>query len=153
MMRLRLILAAALATFLSAGATPSLACSVIIPEDWGSNEFRKMAGDHVKRATAIIDGEVVRPFVRGRQTALVRAERVLKGPPRLYFEVGEAAPNDSCAFVLEQEGERLRLILSGGPDVYHTSIDQSLARYEDRILRSDRRKAWPYRPGPGPRGE
>lgn len=148
-MRLRLLLASAMAAFLSAGAAPSRACSVI-SEDRPSHEYRKRARGHVERATAIVDGEVVRPFVRGRQTALVRAERVLKGPQRPYFEVGEAVPGDSCANLLEREGERLRLILSGGPDVYHTYVDQSLARHEDRILKSDRRKVWPYRPGRGP---
>jgi hypothetical protein len=149
-MRLRFILAAAMALSLSAGAAPSRACSVI-PEERSPQEHRKRSRELIKQSTAIVDGEVVRPFVRGRQTALVRAERVLKGPRRPYFEVGEATEGDSCAFLLDREGERLRLILFGGPDVYHTSVDQSLARYEDGILKSDRRKVWPYRPGPGPR--
>jgi hypothetical protein len=146
-MRLRHILASTLAAVLAAGAVPSHACSVIASADRDPYEYRKLARSEIKRATAIIDGEVVRPFIRGRQIALVRAERVLKGPQQSWFEVGEATPGDSCAYVLEREGERLRLILFGGPAVYHTDVDQSLARYEDRILKSDRRKVWRYRPG------
>jgi len=42
----------------------------------------------VDRATAIIDGEVIRPVVPGRTPALVRVHRLFKGPARAEFEVG-----------------------------------------------------------------
>jgi hypothetical protein len=100
-------------------------------------EARRLIG----QATAVIDGEVVRPFADG-QPALVRATRVLKGPVKELFAVGG---RQSCDRALTEVGERLRLILVGGPEVYYLRVDYSNARYEDRLLRSDRRRDWPYR--------
>lgn len=121
-----------------------MACSVVIPSSWGPAEFRKVARDAVQSATAIIDGEVIRPAIPGRQNALVRAARVFKGPNQTEFEVGE---RDSCSILLDQTGERRRMLLVGGPDVYELQNDGANARYEDRLLRSDRRRVWPYRAG------
>lgn len=126
---------------LGVSASPALACSVVIPDDWGPYEFQKMARDAVRGSTAIIDGEVVQPFIAGKQNAIVRAVRVLKGPQQIEFEVGE---QDSCSIVLDHVGARSRMLLSGGPTVYYLQDDQSDAQYEDRLLKSDRRKVWPY---------
>jgi hypothetical protein len=122
---------------------PAAACSVMLTREPTPAEKRREARLLIREATAIIDGEVVRPFADG-QPALVRAVRVLKGPVQEFFAVGE---RDSCDIALDRPGERLRLILVGGPEVYFLPVDYSNARYEDRLLRSDRRRRWPHREG------
>ncbi|HEX8525518.1 hypothetical protein [Allosphingosinicella sp.] len=97
----------------------------------------------IRRATAVIDGEVVRAFADG-QPAIVRASRVLRGPVQEFFAIGE---RDSCDMALTAVGQRLRLILIGGPEVYFLPVDYSNARFEDRVLGSDRRREWPLRTG------
>jgi hypothetical protein len=106
-----------------------------------------MAKDAVDGSTAIIDGEVVQPFIEGKQNAIVRAVRVLKGPDAELFEVGE---RDSCSLRLDRPGERRRMLLVGGSKVYDLWNDGSNARYEDRLLTSDRSKLWPYVAGDEP---
>jgi hypothetical protein len=106
-----------------------------------------MAKEAVDSSTAIIDAEVIQPFVQGKQNAVVRAVRVLKGPNQTLFEVGE---RDSCSLRLDRVGERRRMLLGGGPKVYDLWNDGSNARYEDRFLKSDRRKVWPYLAGQEP---
>lgn len=128
---------------LALGATAADACSVVVTREPSPAEKRRDARRALERATAIVDGEVVRPFSKDRP-ALVRAYRVLKGPRQDYFEVGE---RHSCDRRLDGKGERLRMILVGGPRLYFLPGDYSRARYEDRLLNSDRRKVWPYRPG------
>lgn len=81
--------------------TAAQACSVIVEREPTAQERRRAARQALERASAIVDGEVVRPFVRGGQPALVRALRVLKGPQQTYFEVGEES---SCDEPLEQAG-------------------------------------------------
>jgi hypothetical protein len=123
------------------------ACSVVIPRDWGAPEFRNMAKNAVNNSKAIIDGEVVQPFIDGKQNAIVRAVHILRGPEQTLFEVGE---RDSCSLRLYRVGERRRMLLVGGPTVYDLGNDGSNARYEDQILRSDRRKVWPFVAGQEP---
>lgn len=99
----------------------------------------------IEQATAVIDGEVVRASDGNGTPALVYAYRVLKGQQKQWFDVGERT---TCDVTLTEVGERLRLILIGGPDGYFLPVDYSNAHAEDRVLRSDRRKEWPYRRGP-----
>jgi hypothetical protein len=128
---------------LSLCVTPATAqaCSVVITRQSGPAERMREARRSIREATAIVDGEVVRPLA-GSQPALVRAARVLKGPIQDFFSVGE---RDSCDIALTDAGQRLRLILLGGPEVYFLPMGYSNARYEDRLLHSDRRRDWPYR--------
>lgn len=123
------------------------ACSIVVT-DHSTSARRADAQRTVGQATAIVDGEVIRPLIRGQQNALVRAHRVLRGPPAETFEVGEQT---SCDIALTNQGERLRLLLVGGPDVYFLRVDNSNARYEDEILESDRSVDWPYYVGEQPR--
>jgi hypothetical protein len=120
----------------------ALACSVVVPEgyDGSAKQFRDVR-DEITESSAIIDGQVIRPYIEGKQNALVLAYHVLKGPKQNVFEVGRG---DSCTIVLDHVGERARMILNGGPAVYLLYADQSEARIEDRILGTDRRKVWPY---------
>lgn len=143
-MRIRALSCLAISLTSCLAAAPALACTVISTGERSPAEKRREARLAIERATAVIDGEVVRPLARDGRPALVRAARVLKGPARDYFEVGE---RHSCDVPLTRAGERLRLILVGGPDLYFLPDDYSNARYEDRILRSDRRRVWPYRQG------
>jgi hypothetical protein len=139
--------ALAMAAALLSLSSIASACSIVVAEEGNPATKMRAASASVRSATAIIDGEVVRPFTRDGQTALVRAEHVLKGPRQSIFEVGE---RDSCDIALERPGERLRLFLDGGPGIYFASIDTSDPEYEDRLLHSDRRKVWPYREGSSP---
>ena len=138
-MRLGLItlgLAAALAV-----SSPAIACAIVLPANYeGSALQQRNVRDAVSNAMAIIDGEVIRPY-SDTQNALVRVAHVYRGNVPSVIEVGYA---DSCAIALEQSGGKMRMILSAGPQVYQLYRDQSEARLEDRILKSDRRKIWPY---------
>lgn len=102
---------------------------------------RAAARGTIAEAAAIIDGEVIRPFVRGGAPALVRVHRRFKGPEQDLFEVGEGS---SCDIALMAMGERSRMILFGGPDVYFIRMSLVSQRAVDRVLGSDRRRDWPY---------
>lgn len=127
----------------SAVPTAAQACSVVVTREPSPSEKREHARLAIAGASAIVDGEVVRPFVPGRQSALVLAFRVLKGPQQTYFEVGEQG---SCDIALTAMGERSRLMLYEGPQLY-VAREGAEPRYVDRLLRSDRRRAWPHRAG------
>lgn len=130
---------------------PAAACSIWVERELSPGEKRRDAGQRIERSTAIIDGEVVRPFRRGGAPALVRAHRILKGPKQEFFAVGERS---SCDRALEEVGARFRMIFNGGPDIYYVGLDVTDDRHEDRLLGSDRRKVWLFRQGtaapPGP---
>lgn len=122
--------------------SPALACSVEIT-DHSEAAMQQRAKSNVDKATAIIDGEVVRAMTDS-QPALVRVHHLLRGPHAETIEV--SAPH-SCHISLDKLGERMRMLLVGGPDVYFLPVDQALAVYEDHLLKSDRSLVWPYRSG------
>ena len=122
------------------GSASAHACSVVVTREPTPSEERREAEELIDRATAIFDGEVIRPW-SASAPALVRVERVLKGEDRQFVLVGE---RDSCDIALTRSGERLRLILVGGPDLFYLPVDYSNATAEDRLLGSDRRRDWPY---------
>jgi hypothetical protein len=138
--------ALALLLLLALAPEPASACSVFVGREPSPAEKRRDARLRIESAAAIVDGEVVRPFRRGGEPALVRAHRVLKGPRQDYFPVGE---RHSCDYALMEVGQRQRMVLEGGPDLYYLGLDMTDARYEDRLLGSDRRKDWPFRKGTG----
>lgn len=125
------------------GPATAYACSVTVLREPTPYERRLQAEELIERSTAILDGEVVRPF-SSEEPALVRVQRVFKGEDRLFVLVGE---RDSCDVPLMRTGERLRLILVGGPDLFYLTVDYSNAAAEDRLLGSDRRRDWPYYSG------
>lgn len=125
-------------------ATTAQACSVVILRQPTQAEQRSAAMLLIDQATAVVDGEVVRPFVSADEPALVRVSRVLKGEPVEFVQVGERT---SCDLALTRPGTRLRLILTGGPDVFYLPVDYSNAVEEDRVLGSDRTRDWPYYAG------
>jgi len=125
-------------------ASPTLACSIVIPAGYqGSAKQRQDVQADLDRATVIIDGEVVRAWTPDKP-ALVRVEHVLKGYPPEFVEVGGPGAGADCSLNLESLGEHRRMILMNGPAPYDLFRDESEARLEDRILHSDRRKVWPY---------
>ncbi|HEY0014549.1 MAG TPA: hypothetical protein VGB79_17035 [Allosphingosinicella sp.] len=130
-----------------APAAPALACSVVVPAGFGLADKRAAARREVESAAVIVDAEVVRPHGPGREPALIRAHRVLKGPQQAFFEI--AWSDDSCSVLLTAEGARLRLSLIGGPGHYAARL-HTLPRHIDRLLRSDRRRDWPWRPSAPP---
>jgi hypothetical protein len=138
-----LALVAAITTSASASA-----CSIVVPRDYeGSSLQRRRVKDAIEKATAIVDGEVIRPWTRDAP-ALVRVHHVLKGTVNEILQVGGEGAGGDCSIALERLGEKSRMILNGGPVIYDLFYDQSEARLEDRFLKSDRRKVWPYHPGP-----
>ncbi|WP_395682398.1 hypothetical protein [Inquilinus sp.] len=143
------VIHAALAIGFGLAVIPQMAsaCSIVAPDDWGPADSRRAARVAVGTATAIIDGEVIRPFIHGKQNAIVRAARVLKGPRKVEFEVGERS---SCDRALDRVGERFRMILTGGPAVYYLPDGGSEAVYEDELLGSYREVVWPYTRGTEP---
>ncbi len=120
------------------------ACAVVMPANRSEGVKMREARERVEEADVIIDGEVIVPFIDDDHPAVIRAERVLKGTALAAYKVGVVS---SCSLEFREVGERVRVLLYGGPDVFQTSVDQSEALYEDRVLKSDRRKVWPYRPG------
>jgi hypothetical protein len=95
----------------------------------------------VDRAAAIIDGQVIRPYVPGGTPALVRVHRVFRGPQRTDYAVGVLT---SCDIPLMRPGERARMILSGGPDIWFIHMSTLSESAVDNLLGSDRRRDWPY---------
>ena len=134
----RLVLLLPLLAMLAPGAAS--ACSFTHNYRPTPAQIRSVARGAVEGAAAIIDGEVIRPFVYGGAPALVRAHRVLRGPRQAVFAVGE---RDSCSVTLTAMGARSRMILVGGPDVYFIEMGRVSDRAVDRILGSDRRRDWP----------
>lgn len=132
----------ALPLLLVLAPVPAQACSVIADHIWSPAEQRAAARRAIASATAIVDGEVIRPFVRGGAPALVRVHRRFKGPEQELIEVGE---RHSCDVALTATGERSRMILVGGPDVYFLdSLTNGSPHIVDRLLGSDRERDWPY---------
>ena len=95
----------------------------------------------IDAAGAIIDGEVIRPFVPGRAAALVRVHRRFKGPLQAEYQVGVLT---SCDVPLMRRGERARMLLTGGPDIWFIRMTTLSESAVDALLGSDRRRDWPW---------
>jgi hypothetical protein len=116
----------------------------VLPDDYeGSRAQWLDAKRAVEGATIIVDGEVISAW-SPIHPATVRVHHVLKGNAPPIIKVGGAGAGADCSLALDRVGERRRMILSGGPVVYDLFRDGSAARLEDRFLKSDRRKVWPY---------
>ena len=122
------------------------ACATVITDHSYRAEYRDARAD-IETSDAIIDGEVIRPYIEGKQTALVRAEHVLKGPKQDVFEI---IVTDSCSYELTNMGERSRMYLVEHQPGLYDVIDRGWDRMKDRILKSDSRKVWPLYPGVKP---
>lgn len=110
MNRIRLLLAIG-AACLAVLPGAALACDIPgRPDDPAAIALR--AREIVERSAAIIDVEVVAP-TGGDLMARLRPLRVLKGPALPVFLV--ASPSDCHIFFL-RAGDRMRIVLSGGPD-------------------------------------
>jgi hypothetical protein len=131
-------------------ASPALSCSVVFPKGYaGSAQERRDVRKMIEQSVLIVDGEVVRPWTR-EEPALVEVDPVLKGWSGNFIEVGGPSAGSDCTIALERNGERLRMILSSGPNPYDLYSDSSNPRLVDRMLKSDRRKLWPYVAGENP---
>lgn len=117
------------------------ACSMYVPRPATQAEQQAGARAAIDGATAIIDGEVIRAFVPGRAAALVRVHRRFKGPERAAYEVGVMT---TCDVPLMRVGERMRMILTGGPDIWFIRMSTLSESAVDARLGSDRRRDWPY---------
>jgi hypothetical protein len=73
-------------------------------------------------SSAIIDAVVVKPMASDGQPAVVTASHVWKGPKQRQFSVGLGS---DCSTVLDAKlvrpGQRIRLILFGGPEFFEAS--------------------------------
>ena len=127
------------ASLFAAGPGAAFACDFVLPNDPAGREAAALAT--IDQFEAIIDAEVIRAPRQG-QPALVRAVRIFKGPQREVFEIGPE--RTSCDASLGGVGSRLRLFLSGGPDLWYAADTASDPRDEDRLLGSDREQDWPF---------
>ena len=118
------------ALFLAAMPGTAAAC------DWpGRREDRasieRYTREVIQRSTAIIDAEVVVPGGFG-STAQLRALRVLKGPALSVFPV---VMQSNCDTHFPRVGERVRVILEGGPNVFNASFVTNGAVFPSRAGR------------------
>lgn len=122
---------------IAAASGEASACDYIRLREPTPVELRAEAQAAVDRSTAIIDVEVIRRR-EGDQAALVRAVSVLKGPNLELFVIGTSG---SCwEYEIGEPGTRLRMLLTGGPNVWF--FEETFARpdYVDALLGSDRRR-------------
>lgn len=118
------------------------ACSMLARPNPTPAEAQAAARLAIDQAAAIVDGEVIRAFIPGRSPALVRVHRRFKGPDQAEVQVGMLT---SCDVALMRLGERQRMILAGGPDIYFIRMGVGGDGVAvDALLGSDRRVDWPY---------
>jgi len=126
-------------SLMAAASGEASACDWMRREQPTSAELRAEAQAAIDRSTAIIDAEVIRQRV-GDQAALVRAVRVLKGPDLEQFVIGQRG---SCwEFDIGKPGKRIRMFLTGGPDVWFFEETFAEPDHEDALLGSDRNRDW-----------
>jgi hypothetical protein len=112
--------------------SPAQACRFAPPGDEAARQAAARAT--VSRATAIIEADVIRPYISEAEPALLRARRVIKGPygKRQYRVAGAT----SCHIQFRQIGRAGRVLLFGGPGVYTASMYPSSAEDIDRAIRA-----------------
>jgi hypothetical protein len=131
-------------------AGPALSCSVVRAKGYaGSAQERRDVRKLVEQAAAIVDGEVVRPWTK-EEPAEVEVSQVHRGWVGNFISVGGPSAGSECTIALKRTGERMRMILSGGPRIYDLYVDHSNPKLVDKILKSNRRKVWPYVAGESP---
>ena len=91
--------------------------------DWPAHREDPAAIDRytravIQRSAAIIDAEVVEPGIPGRPARL-RPLRVLRGPALPVFLV---ATRSMCDLRFSHAGERVRVILEGGPELFSAAL-------------------------------
>jgi hypothetical protein len=129
-----------------AGVAPAAhACSIVADHQPSYWERRDEAKRAVARADAILDGEVVEAGVDGGAPAKIRVHRIFKGAVGDFVYI--YGDSGACEMPFDRAGERSRILLYGTPDHFVSSIVPPDDRALDRILKSDRRKDWPFNPG------
>ena len=116
--------------FLATGAVFAIpgsaaACDMALRND-SPAQIVAHARETVERSTAIIDAEVITPGPGGR-IARLRPIRVLKGPRLPVFRV----TGYLCGLSFARRGERVRVILTGGPALYEASLEDHGMDYAD----------------------
>ena len=116
-----------LLAFVAAFSVPgsAAACDMTIRSD-SPAQIVAHARETVERSTAIIDAEVITPGPGGR-IARLRPIRVLKGPRLSVFRV----TGYLCGLSFARRGERVRVILTGGPALYEASLEDHGMDYAD----------------------
>lgn len=118
------------------------ACSMVARPHLTPAEAQTAARRAIDGAAAIVDGEVIRAFVPGQAPALVRVHRRFKGPEQAEMQIGVLT---TCDVALMRLGERQRMILTGGPDIYFLRMGVGGDGVAvDALLGSDRRVDWPW---------
>lgn len=125
---------------LAAGVLATTDTSACTVRSKARTEAEKLAEARawINGASAVIDGEVVIRDEGPGAPAVVRAIRIFKGPRQAEFRVGVRT---TCDRQLRIEGQRVRLVLTGGPRLYYALSRPIDPRLEDRVLGSDRQKA------------
>jgi hypothetical protein len=112
-------LVALVAMFSLPGAALACDCIRFIP---GAPNWDRDITAVTEHATVILDAELIRPLGPLLEPAIVRPVRLLKGPRQKQYKVGVIS---DCALMLRapevKVGKRLRLILTGTPELYEAT--------------------------------
>ena len=101
------------------------ACELVLRHD-SPAQLAAHARETIVRSTAIIDAVVITPGPGGR-IARLRPVRVLKGPRLPVYRV----TGYLCGISFARRGERVRVILTGGPGLYEASLEDHGMDYAD----------------------
>ena len=99
---------------------------MMLRHDNRPDQIARHARETFLRSTAIIDAEVVTPE-NGLHPARLRPIHVLRGRPLLFYLVA----NEGCGVALLHRGERIRIILTGGPTLFGAPMDDHGLDYAD----------------------
>jgi hypothetical protein len=114
---------------LALSAIPGAALACDIPGRPGDPEaVARHARDVVEQSVAIIDAEVVTPTF-GNGPAELRPLRVLRGPALPLFRV---VTRNNCDFAFLRPGQRVRIVLTGGPGLFHATPQSNGGDFSDR---------------------
>ena len=113
------------AAMLAVAPDSARACDMALRHD-SPAEITRHARETYDRSAAIIDAEVITPGPGGR-IARLRPIRVFKGPRLAVFRV----TGYLCGLSFERRGERVRVILTGGPELYEASLEDNGMNYTD----------------------
>jgi hypothetical protein len=111
----RLFLSASAVFLLAFAPQPADACS-FTPRQSGDAE--RHAREVFERSSAILDAVVEMPQA-GALPARLRPIRILKGPNLPLFLI---VPGGSCGVHLRNRGERVRLVLAEGPELFDANL-------------------------------
>jgi hypothetical protein len=108
----------------------AMACKFVQPPTQAARI--NSAKDAVSRASVIIDAEVIRAYKSEAEPALLKVNRLIKGPRGK--QVFTVAGGTSCDNQFAEVGARQRVLLYGGPKIYTAPMYVSTAEEINRAI-------------------